>query len=195
MKKTVIKDGIDVKYLEVFENSVKSGESHDNIKMLLLKAGAKFSEVNSLFNKLMIEKGMRLSHSDKANVVKSSCSGKDLTIESDYNLAVDSIVEKAQVSITSAVGSIRGYAKTNGIEYFKTAKVRQGQSGFSSKFYKVLVATPDMGMGAVDEYINTQPDRNEGSEISKNVIKHASMYRGIAKLVNDVYSNAVNGKG
>ena len=193
-KKETVKGKVaDVKstYSKIFDDS--KGKSDDELKMLLLKAGAKFSEVNGLFNKLMIEKGMRLNRADKLEAINTACDGQDLEDETLFNFAVKELVAVSNVSITSASGSVRAWAKANGVECFRKPRGGngQGQSGFASKFYKVLVATPDMGMGAVDEYINTQPDRNEGSEISKNVIKHASMYRGIAKLVSDVYRNAV----
>jgi len=186
-------DVVDVKFVEVFTKAVENQKSDDDIKMLLLKAGAKFSTVNSIFNKLMIDGGLRLNRADKLNAIGSSCKDLDLTLESNFNLAVDAIVKIAKVSSASASGSVRAWAKSNGVECFTKPRGGngQGQSGFMAKFQKALAAKPNMDDQEVDEYINTQPDRTEGSEVSANVVKNASLYRGIAKLVNAVYKNAM----
>ena len=62
----------------------------------------------------------------------------------------------------------------------------QGQSGFSSVFYNFLIKNPMASSDEVSEYIKTQPDRKEGSDVSANVVKHVSHYRGIANLVKSI---------
>lgn len=183
---------IDEKIQGVFESAVEKGNDDDTIKLALVKAGVKFSSVNAIFNKLMIEGGHRLSKVEKAKVVDEACKGFDLSEEEIFDNAVKSICEGAgTITEKSAIASIRSWAKTNGIECFRKPRGGngQGRKGFASDFYDMLRANPSASVDEVNAYINEQPDRTEGSEVSKNVINNASHYRGIAKLSNDIYAS------
>jgi len=188
----VSEKNVDVKFVKVFDEMQKAGKSEDDIKMGLLKAGLKFSEVNIVFNKMMIDGGFRLNRSDKLELVTSSCEGQDLMDATIFNTVADNIAKNANLGMASAIGSIRAWAKAEGFECFKKPRSGggQGTSGFMNKFQKMLKENPAVTSSVVDDYIKNQPDRAEGLEPSSNVQKHASMYRGIAKLVNDVYASA-----
>lgn len=179
---------LDDAFVGVFEAGVKAGHDDNTIKMALLKSGAKFSNVNAMYNKLMINSGLRLNRADKLAIIDTACSGADLTVETVFDDAVSDIAADAKVSVKSASGLIRSWAKSNGSECF--AKPRggngQGQTGFASLFYKFIEKNPISTDASVNEYINEQPDRPEGAAVSNNVIKHASHYRGIANLARKI---------
>lgn len=182
----------DTKIIEAFNKALGKEQTDDEIKLALVKAGVAFSAVQKKFNDLMVDGGHRISASDKAALVEEVCKDADLSTAEGFEAAVNAITDSSdKISEKSASASVRAYARKNDMECFKKPKGGgRGQVGFAHFYHKFLIENPTSSDEEVSAYINEQPDRKEGSEVSQNVIRHASHYRGLANLVKAVHSNA-----
>lgn len=180
---------VDVKVVEAFNKALDKGKSDDDIKFELIKAGAKFSTINTIFNKLMINCGKRLTKEARDAIVNTACSGKDCSVEEIFDGVVESIVaESDTITAKSAMSLIRSWCKANGVECFKKATGGKGRSSFMVHFGNFLVANPTANPEEVANYIDTQPDRGEDKEVSENVIRSKSHYLSIGDVANRIAS-------
>ena len=175
--------------LDAFRAGVSAGESEDQIKLSMIQAGDTFKTVAKNYAQFLIDEGIVESKESKDEKIASILSGADLSTEEGFASAVAAIVAAVKgVDEKSAAGSIRWYARKNGVAYFTKPKAEStGRAGFAKRFYEALIANPEMSKHdaeAIIQGIDGNP------ETSDNVKKHASHYQSIRKLANAIANGA-----
>ncbi len=159
-------------------NSEKKIED-DEIKLAMIQAGAKFKNVTRIFNELKIEYGFDLSKEAKEVLVNSACEGQDLSTEEGFGAAVGYITENEdKLNERQAGALVRGYAKKQGVEFYKKPKPESTRISFTKDYYAALYENPNMTEKEVHQYIV-----EHGSE---NTLKFESNYQKIRLLANSI---------
>lgn len=167
--------------VEAFEEAVSQGKSPDEVKVAMLTAGAEFSGINKLYNQLMIDTGRMSNPAEKAAVVAKACEDNDISTQEGFDAAVNQILESLTgITSRSAEASIRGYARKNEMEYYHKPKTGGAGriGGFRKKYFDWLRNHPNATDEEITDLLVTYG--------TKNVARHESFYRDLAKLVNDV---------
>ena len=153
----------------------------DDVKLAMIQAGAKFKNVARIFNELKIEYGFDLSKEAKEVLVNSACEGQDLSTEDGFNAAVGYITENEDKFNERQAGAlVRGYAKKQGVEFYKKPKPESTRISFVKDFYSALYENPQMSEEEVHQYIV-----EHGSE---STLKIEGGYQKIRTLVNAIYA-------
>lgn len=170
-----------------FTSSVND-EDEDSVKMQMIQAGATFKNVTRLYNQFMIDAGLAISKSDRAQIVEDTLEGLDLDTEESFNEAVAALMESVTGSTERSAGAlVRSYAKKNDIPVYVKPKESKGtgsgRSGFIDTYHKFLIDNPNCTKEEATAYINGEGDHPDTSD---NVKKHISHYLKSWKLVNKI---------
>ena len=174
--------------IEAFNVAIASDPSleEDEIKLLMIGAGATFKNVTRLYNQYMVLAGLAISKEDKAAHVAEALEGLEFAEEDGYDLAVAALMDPdKKINERSAGALLRAYAKKNELDIYKKPKAESsGRVGFSSVYHDFLVANPYMTEKEASEYIMNPKN-------SDNTHKHKSHYMNTWKLVNRVVDSII----
>ena len=152
----------------------------DKIYLTMLQAGCPFKSVKRFYDALMVQYGLAISREDQESVVKSAIEGLDISVESDFDSAVNAI--NSQISFINekeSANALRSYARKNDIEYFRKPKGPRSVRGlFLESLYDGLYENPFMTKEDLDELIAKQ-----NSDV---VTKTSAAYQKIRELCNRI---------
>jgi hypothetical protein len=123
--------------------SNEEGNDEDAVKLKMIQAGAKFSEVTRLFNLFMVEFGFTKSKEEKQSALEDILTGEDLTNEDAFNTCSEKLMERLEVSDKSANAMIRQWAKRNDVEYFKPVKETVASETINDRVFSWIDANID----------------------------------------------------
>lgn len=173
---------------EAFDIAVEADKDEDSIKMDMIGAGAKFKNVTRLFNEYMIDSGLVKSKDEKNEILTKVLDGVDLTDPETFDSCVAELAEELDVNEKSAAGSLRQWAKTNKIEFYKKPKGSgSGRSGITSKIHNWIIDNPFAAEAELVAYL-----KEVGTE---NTMRHKTAYISIlemAKAIATKYSEAAD---
>ena len=183
---TEVEENLDIRV--AFDAAVTEDKDEDATKLDMISAGASFKNVTRLFNQFMIDSGLAISKSDKAELVEGALSGLDFSDEEGFATAVEAIQEAIEGSTDrSAAALVRSYAKKNELESYSKPKGQGGtRSTFRSEFYAFLRGNPGMSESEATAYIMGTDGH---AETSVNVQKHISVHLGVWGVVNGIYTD------
>jgi hypothetical protein len=123
--------------------SNEEGNDEDAVKLKMIQAGAKFSEVTRLFNLFMVEFGFTKSKEEKQSALDDILTGEDLTNEETFNACSEKLMDRLEASDKSANALIRQWAKKNDLEYFKPVKEARETSNFDDRLFAWIIDNVD----------------------------------------------------
>ena len=162
-----------------FVEGVDAELDEDSIKLKMIQAGSKFSEVARLYNLYLVEFGFAKSKEEKNAAIEEILPGQDLLDESVFDACSIKIMEALEVTDKSANAMIRQWCKKNDVEYFK--KVREPVTGTSSIVNKVfdwIIVNIDSTHSELVSFLETFD--------SANVIKRKSKYVAIFDMAKSI---------
>ena len=167
----------------VFASNISESEE-DDVKLLMIQAGATFKNVTRLYNQFMIDAGLAISKADRDQIVSDTLSGKEFESQEDFEHAVALIADAVQgTTERSASALVRSYAKRNELECYTKPKGEGTRSTFSTRYYDWLAANPNASEDEAQSFILGEGDHEETSENTK---RHLSHYQSIRSLANRV---------
>ena len=177
---------LEVAIRAAFDAAHAAGKEEDDIKLDMIGAGATFKNVTRMFNQFSVDAGLAVSKEEKDQILLDVLNGSDLADEATFNTKVEELMAHLTgATDKSAAALIRAYAKKNGIEAFKKAKVASGEGriGFTAKFYDFLIANPTATKEEAVAFI----DGTNGNEATTdNTKRNKSHYLAIHRMVNRI---------
>lgn len=168
---------------EAFDDMVEDSHSEDEVKLAMINAGAKFSNVTRLYTQYMVDAGLAMSKDEKQELTDKILADSDVSTEEGFIEARDALVEDGtNISEKQAASIIRAYAKKNDLEIWKARPGGGGggRLGFRGALYDALRANPSMTEKELNDMIATHELSSE------NVKNHQAVFQGIRKLCNDI---------
>lgn len=114
--------------------------SDDDMLQQLYEAKVPFSELRTVFNEIVSEKGLRLSNKER-KIKTIDLMGETEKVEDAEEMLkiVSMLQEKLKVTSTKALGSLRTWAKDRGITLPKVPKLSKPRKvGFGGHYEKIL---------------------------------------------------------
>ena len=162
-----------------FVESVDNGSEEDDTKMAMIAAGAKFKNVNRLFNGFMVELGYSLSKDDKEDILAQVLDGLDLSEVDTFDSAVSELSQRLQTSEKSAAGSLRQWAKKREIPfYIKPKSETSERSGITATIHSWILENATAKVEDLYAYI-----KEVGTE---NTERNKTQFAAILKLANKI---------
>lgn len=114
--------------------------SDDDMLQKLYEAGVKFSELRTVFNDIIKEKGLRLTTKErKLKTIELMGETKEIKDADEVLKIVSMLEDKLKVVTTKAMGSLRTWCKDNNVTLPKTPKVSKPRKvGFGGHYAKIL---------------------------------------------------------
>lgn len=171
--------------LAAFKAGIQSDDFDDDaVKMAMINAGAKFSNVNKLFRQFSIDAGLDMSRKDRQEKVAAIAEGYDLEDED----TVEQLTQEIQNQIPGmtpqrAAAALKTYAKKNGLKIFARPKGSGPRTAFFDKFVAWMMAWPE-GLPSKEEaeaYINENGTANAIKRIDKTMLYWDVAVRGYQK--------------
>ncbi|MCD6337130.1 MAG: hypothetical protein J7M01_02725 [Candidatus Marinimicrobia bacterium] len=142
--------------IKIVVQGFEANESDDDIiqKMFLTELVG-FNDLRSTFNEIIKEKGLRLTNKERKIKTNELLEGVTRFENSEEMLkCVAMLQDELKVATTKAMGSLRTWAKDNGVELPKAPRVTKARKiGFGGHYAKLLAHSIDL--------------RNSGSDIDK----------------------------
>jgi hypothetical protein len=164
---------------KIIVDGFAAGESDDMMLQKLYEAGVPFSELRTVFNDVVKEKGLRLTAKERKEKTNELMEGIKISTAEEVLSAVAMLQDKLKVTSTKAMGSLRTYAKANGIELPKAPRAAKPRKvGFSGHYEKIL------------DHIMTL--REAGKEIDKKTVVAFCHEAGIPEAYSTTALNVVH---
>jgi len=171
---------------EAFLQGIEQDHDEDAIKMAMLNAGAKFSNVNKKFKAFSIEAGLDMSRADRDALVAELLEGAVLDTEVGFDEACSIINDKVTgMTPQRAALAVRGYAKKQDpvLEVYKKPKGEGSRSGFQDQYHNWLVAAnPFPTRDQAQAYVETQGTKNAVKRLSKYLKDYDFASRIVSKF-------------
>lgn len=162
-----------------FIESVEAGSEEDDTKMSMIAAGAKFKNVNRLFNGFMVELGYSLSKDDKEDILQQVLDGLDLSDADTFDSAVAELAQRLQTSEKSASGSLRQWAKKREVVFYTKPKSEASErSGITATIYAWICENDTADVTSLYDYI-----KEVGTE---NTERNKTQFAAVLKLANKI---------
>jgi len=163
-----------------FSSAVDSGAEGDAVKLAMIQAGAKFSNVTRQYNELMELNGLVTPKADIEQAVANACAEVDLSDEDTLGQVVEEIEDAiSEIGEKRALQLVKAWAKKNNQDVF--AKPRgEGRRGFRFKLYEWMKQNPTSTDDEMKAYLTVE------NGASPNDVNHMSHYIGIMGLVRDI---------
>ena len=139
--------------VSIIVNGFKENLSDDTILQQLYEAKVPFSELRTVFNDILKEKGLRLTNKERKIKTIELMEGSDKIEDAEAMLKVVAMLqEKLKVTSTKAMGSLRTWAKENGIELPKAPRVSKPRKvGFGGHYEKILDHVMELRANAAEK--------------------------------------------
>lgn len=154
--------------------------SDDAMLQQLYEGGVAFSDLRTVFNDIVSEKGLRLTNKERKIKTDELMDGTDKIEDAEEMLKIVAMLQdKLKVTTTKAMGSLRTWAKANNLELPKAPRaVSVRKAGFSGHYEKIL--THIMGL------------KEAGTEIDKKVVVAFCHKEGIPEAYSTTALNVVH---
>lgn len=165
-----------------------SDKEEDEIKMLMIKAGATFKNVTRLFNQYMVDTGQSMSKEAKTEILDGNLEDAELGTEEGFGAAVAVIVAKGtNVNDKSAAGMVRAWAKKAEVEcYAKPAGSGNARNPFVGNFHAALVKNPMMEEQGLKDVISALDEKDQ-----VNPQRWFNQHNAIRKVANKIAESLV----
>lgn len=155
---------LNAKIRVAFDKAVAANKEEDQVKLVMISAGATFKNVTRLFNEFMVDAGLAVSKEEKDAKVAEVMTKHEVATEAGFDAAVAELVEALKATDKSAAALIRSHGKKEEIEVFKKA----GSAGRKSVDINVQVCEylleNEYNEEAVLEFIKSQKENiSEGA--------------------------------
>lgn len=121
-------------------NGLKEGKTDDAILQELFESGIPFGELRTIFNDIIKEKGLRLTSKERKEKTAELMDGvTEIATVEDMQKIVAKLAKELKVADTKAMGSLRTWAKAQGIELPKAPRVTKARkAGFGGHYKNIL---------------------------------------------------------
>ena len=126
--------------VKIVVDGFKDGESDDAILQKLFEAGIAFGDLRTVFNDIVKEKGLRLTTKErKEKTAELLADTTEIATVEDMTKIVAKLAKELKVEDGKAMGSLRTWAKAQGIELPKAPRVVKARKvGFGGHYAKIL---------------------------------------------------------
>lgn len=164
----------------IIVNGFKEEKSDDQILKELFEVGVAFTDLRTVFNEIVKEKGLRLTSKERKDKTAELMEGVEAIADSEEVLKyVTMLQNELKVTSTKAMGSLRTWAKANSIELPKAPRVSKPRKvGFGGHYAKILDHVMEL--------------RANGSEIDKKSIVAFCHKAGIPEAYSTTALNVVH---
>ena len=154
--------------------------SDDEMLKQLFEAGVPFTELRTVFNDIVKEKGLRLTTKERKEKTAELLEGTtEIKDAEELMKLVSKLQDKLKVSSTKAMGSLRTWAKAAGIELPKAPRVAKARKvGFAGHYAKILDHVMEL--------------REAGTEIDKKAVVAFCHKAGIPEAYSTTALNVVH---
>jgi hypothetical protein len=165
-------------------NGFKENKSDDAILQELFEQGkVPFTDLRTVFNDIVKEKELRLSSKERKIKTTELMDGAGKIEDADGMLKVVAMLQtKLKVTSTKAMGSLRTWAKANGIELPKAPRVSKPRKvGFGGHYEKILnhiLENREADKKAVVEFCHKAGIPEAYSTTALNVVHFAKRWNG-----------------
>jgi len=155
-------------------------KTDDEMLQALFEAGVPFTDLRTVFNDIVKEKGLRLTAKERKLKTEEILEGTTGFADAEELLKVVSkLQDKLKVTSTKAMGSLRTWAKANNIELPKAPRVSKPRKvGFGGHYEKILAHVMEL--------------REAGKEIDKTSIVAFCHKAGIPEAYSTTALNVVH---
>jgi hypothetical protein len=168
---------------EAFEEGLNAEYDEDSVKMAMIQAGATFKNVTRLYNQLLIDAGLAISNTDRAQIVAETLKDADISTEEGFDTAAAKLVGLVTgATERSAHSLIRAYAKKNEKAVFIKPKVEGGaRNPFITLFHTSLVENPAMTEDELKALIDSLENKHQ-----VNPLRWFNQHNGIRNMANEI---------
>lgn len=137
-----------------FLAAVKNEEGDENIKMNMLKEGARLNNVGRLFDKYSIEEGLAMTLAKKGETVQGVIDIRDILSKEGLAAALNDLVDTIpNTDLGKVTRFFRRYCKNNDIAFYKP-KISHRRNVVEEAI-AFLVANPEASTQELYSFINT----------------------------------------
>lgn len=142
------------KILSAFKEAIGAEKDDDDIKLAMIQAGAKFSNVTRYFNKFSVDEGLVISKEDKAELVSDAVSENDVSDADGFKAAVKYVAENGTgLTEKQAASAIRTYCKKNEVEIYKAPRGGGQRKHIIDDVVNLLVDNPMLTKEEMTKFI------------------------------------------
>jgi len=161
--------------------------SDDDILAKLYEQGVAFSDLRPTFNEIVKEKGLRLTNKERKIKTAELLDGVEGFEDAETMLkTVSMLQDKLKVATTKAMGSLRTWAKDNGIVLPKVKKESKARRvGFGGHYEKILAHVmelradkKDIDKKAIVAFCHDNSIPEAYSTVALNVVHFAKIWSG-----------------
>jgi hypothetical protein len=140
--------------VSIIVNGFKEEKSDDQMLQELFEAGVAFTDLRTVFNDIVKEKGLRLTAKERKEKTAELMEGTTEIKDAEEVLKIVSMLQdKLKVTSTKAMGSLRTWAKAEGIDLPKAPRASKPRKvGFGGHYEKILAHV--MELRAADKEID-----------------------------------------
>lgn len=171
---------------DAFDAAIDAGLEGDDVKMEMIKAGAVFKSVTSMFNKFMVSSGKAMSGDQKKELLDANLSDVVLDTEEGFKAAVAIIAEKGvNVTAASASALIRAWAKKAETECWKAPASEGTRNPFIPMLHAELIKNPQM----TEDELKGLIDGLEKDEWKVNPTRWITVHNNSRLMANAIYKS------
>lgn len=165
---------------KIIVDGFKEEKSDDQMLQELFEAGVPFTDLRTVFNDIVKEKGLRLTAKERKEKTAELMEGTEKIESAEEVLKIVAMLQdKLKVTSTKAMGSLRTWAKANSIELPKAPRVSKPRKvGFGGHYAKILAHVMVL--------------RDEGKDIDKKSIVAFCHSAGIPEAYSTTALNVVH---
>ncbi len=157
--------------------------SDDAMLAQLYEQGVVFSELRTVFNEIVKDKGLRLTNKERKIKTAELLDGTTEIVDAEAMLKIVAMLQdKLKVTTTKAMGSLRTFAKDNNITLPKAPRAsKPRKAGFSGHYAKILdfiIDNRDADKKAVVEFCHKESIPEAYSTTALNVVHFAKRWNG-----------------
>jgi len=147
-----------------FVAAIGADKDDDDIKLAMIKAGAKFSNVTRLFNQYAVIEGLVMSKEDKAEIVGDAIETNDVSDPEGFKAAVAYIVDNGtNIDDKQAASAVRAACKKGEKDVYKAPRGAGGRKHIIDDIIAELVANPSMDKETMTKYIDEHGNKTAKS--------------------------------
>jgi len=169
--------------VSVIVNGFKEGKTDDAILQELFEQGIAFGDLRTVFNDIIKEKGLRLTSKERKEKTVEIMEGvTEIATVEDMQKHVEKLTKELKVADTKAMGSLRTWAKANGIDLPKAPRAaKTRKAGFSGHYANILgfiLENRDADKAAVVAFCHENKIPEAYSTQAMNVVHFAKVWSG-----------------
>lgn len=168
---------------KIIVDGFKENKTDDEMLAQLYEQGVVFSELRTVFNDIVKEKGLRLTNKERKIKTIELMEGTTEVADAEVMLKIVSMLQdKLKVTSTKAMGSLRTWAKDNDVTLPKAPRAsKPRKAGFSGHYEKILgfiLDNREADKKAVVEFCHKEGIPEAYSTTALNVVHFAKRWNG-----------------